>query len=329
MPAACCGPGEDGTDSFPFESIKCKQAIVDRPSGATMDLELQVPVVAAIGATTHAPQAQSHRLHSLQLSSRPAAAALVVAKPTMTHVGEDPLSPNASRLRPQTPRQCIQLAAVPATMSPVIGSPSQQQQLQQQQSPRFQGRVPCSGSFCQTPCSPTNSPTARRQKGQPNQGQLLFSRVVHAGPDQTSSPRERQGSVLNHKSKAGTATVEHERSPELRRGCSLSSPKTSPALEVEDPNPFLEPSEKPELPQQADNRLEPLTGSIDDSNTTCPPSPTVYYGTPNFTHRRLNCDDVQIRVSSSSLSSQLRADMPNLGHGSAGSLATTEMNINE
>lgn len=318
MPAVCCGPGDDAADELPIESIKCKQAISLRSDGSALGMELQVPIVTGISATTPAPQIQRHSPAAYQLSCCQTSAASLVAQPTTIHVGEELSSPQAQqRLRPQMSRHLIQLVAVPATVSPVNRSPSQQQQ--QQQSPTFQGRIQCSGSMCQTPCSPGNTPTGRRVNHQPSQGQPPLSRVVHAGPDQASSPCHGQGSVPSPKSDAGMGSVQHEKAPAVRRHAS-----------VEKSDPVPEASKKVEPLRLDSNKLQPLTGSIDDSNTTAPPSPTIYYGTPNVTNRHIRCDDVQLRNGGDFASkSHCHADLPNLGHENSGSVVTTGMHMNK
>jgi len=325
MPAVCCMRGEDGADLLQFETIKCKQATRDAPSdGNPMSLTLQVPAVASVGATTHAPQDQRHRPPALQISGCQSPAALLVTHPTLMHVSEDPTSPQASpRLRTPTHGHRIPLAAVPAIRSPVNRSPSMQQQQHHhhhQQLPTLPRRFQYSGSFCQTNSSPvpTNispvtTPTARRQIRQPCQGPTSPhspADVNHASPLAATSPSHRQRQQQEHGKEPGVTRElitrhQHEKAPSPRRTSSISSP----------PNPVPKPSAE-------NNRMQPLTGSIDDSNTTAPPSPTVYYGTPNFTHRGLRCDDVQLQVGGNPVSRlNPSADLPTLGDGSSSSLA--------
>jgi len=216
-------------------------------------------------------------------------------------------------LRPPTPQRSIQLATIPSFRSPVNG-----------------GRVQYCASFCQTNVSPAHSPTARRHIRQPCQGPSCVSPkqlVVCAGLNETSSPCHRQQSSLNPSSDAGMVKVENEKAPVMHE----KAPVARRAASMETLNPVLEPSEREE-----NKRLQPPMGPIDDSNTTAPPSPTVYYGTPGFTNRDLGCDDVQLRVAGplapykrvsdssklslgSSLSrSDLNAQLPKLSQGSSG-----------
>jgi len=312
MPAVCCVRGEDGGDLLQFETIKCKQATCDGPpDGAPMGLAVQVPVV-VVGASTPTSKDQRHRPPALQLAA--CHAPLLVAQPSLVREAT-PMSPRTPRLRPPTPRQCIPLVTVTTSRSPSLQLQPQQQQ-QQLHSPTFQRLFQLSGSFGHTsgsPVSPANTPTARRQIRQPSQGPSPFSPagnrqfVVHAGPDEASSPCHRHCSFQSPKSDSGTRKVEHEKAPKARRSSSTS---------IEKPSLVAEPFER-EATQQENSKPQLLTGSIDDSNTTAPPSPTVYYGTPNFTNRSLRCDDVHLRISGNPFSrSDRNLDLPNLSSGS-------------
>lgn len=305
-------------ESSQFENIKCTPAFEGPPNGAPVRLARQTPMVAAGGAAAPSPQDHRHRPPALQLSDCHAPRALSVASPTFVRVAEDQSSPQAgarlrhpssppaaARLRPQTPLRAIKLAAMPAPRSPVTRS------------------------FYQTNGSPSHSPAARRTIGSPANAPAVCRRIPRhpsrgaspvpsptgslqlvpaaAAPDETPSPCHTQHSTPKPKSDAGVEPLRHEKISAVRR-----SP--SPAITEEH------------------RRL----GSINDSNTTAPPSPsaTVYFGTPCFRSRDVRCDDLQLRLglhrkgtdSQKTISmSDLHAEPPaKPGAGSSGSQASPD-----